>query len=109
MGAPAEVADHAIARLEAIAALMQPLGRVEIVRGGGGADIIPLMREGVPGIGHLSVGRRYFEWHHTEADTLDKIDRREFQENVAALAVLGYVLADMEERLAEESYSTGGM
>jgi len=109
MGAPAEVADHAIARLEAIAALMQPLGRVEIVRGGGGADISPLMREGVPGIGHLSVGRRYFEWHHTEADTLDKIDRREFQENVAALAVLGYVLADMEERLAEESYSTGGM
>jgi carboxypeptidase Q len=103
------VQEQAIERMQEIAALMRPLGAVEIVRGGGGADIGPLMREGVPGIGHLTTGRRYFEWHHTEADTLDKIDRREFQEHVAALAVLGYVLADMEERLAEEVHPTGGM
>ncbi|MCX7604973.1 MAG: M20/M25/M40 family metallo-hydrolase [Bryobacteraceae bacterium] len=108
-GAPAAAYEQALARMEAIAALMRPLGPVEIVRGGGGADIGPLMREGVPGIAHLSTGRRYFEWHHTEADTLDKIDRREFQEHIAALAVLGYVLADMEERLAEEADSTGGI
>jgi carboxypeptidase Q len=101
--------DHALALMQEIAALMRPLGSVEIVRGGGGADIGPLMREGVPGIAHLTTGKRYFEWHHTEADTLDKIDRREFQEHVAALAVLGYVLADMEERLAEETHPTGGM
>ena len=108
-GAPGALQDQAIERLQEIAALMRPLGAVEIVRGGGGADIGPLMREGVPGIGHLSTGRRYFEWHHTEADTLDKIDRSEFQEHVAALAVLGYVLADMEERLAEEVRPTGGL
>lgn len=101
--------DHAMARMQEIAALMRPLGSVEMVRGGGGADISPLMREGVPCIGHLTTGRRYFEWHHTEADTLDKIDRREFQEHIAALAVLGFVLADMEERLAEEIHPTGGM
>jgi carboxypeptidase Q len=108
-GAPQAAFEQALARMEAIAALMRPLGPVEIVRGGGGADIGPLMREGVPGIAHLSAGRRYFEWHHTEADTLDKIDRGEFQEHVAALAVLGFVLADMEERLAEEALSTGGL
>ncbi|MGC8759037.1 MAG: M20/M25/M40 family metallo-hydrolase [Bryobacteraceae bacterium] len=108
-GAPAGAFEQALARLAEIAALMRPLGPVEIVRGGGGADISPLMREGVPGIAHLSSGRRYFEWHHTQADTLDKIDRREFQEHIAALAVLGYVLADMEERLAEEVHSTGGI
>lgn len=108
-GASGAALDHAMARMQAIAALMQPLGPVETVRGGGGADISPLMREGVPGIGHLTTGRRYFEWHHTEADTLDKIDRREFQEHIAALAVLGYVLADMPERLAEEAHPTGGM
>jgi carboxypeptidase Q len=108
-GASASVLDHAIERMQEIAALMRPLGPVEIVRGGGGADIGPLMREGVPGIGHLTTGRRYFEWHHTEADTLDKIDRREFQEHVAALAVLGYVLADMEERLADDIHPTGGI
>lgn len=108
-GASASVLDHAIERMQEIAALMRPLGPVEMVRGGGGADIGPLMREGVPGIGHLTTGRRYFEWHHTEADTLDKIDRREFQEHVAALAVLGYVLADMEERLADDIHPTGGI
>ncbi len=108
-GAPQAAFEQALARMEAIATLMRPLGPVEIVRGGGGADIGPLMREGVPGIAHLSSGRRYFEWHHTEADTLDKIDPREFQEHVAALAVLGFVLADMEERLAEEALSTGGL
>lgn len=107
-GADEEAMGHAIARLQEIAALLLPLGNVEIARGGGGADISPLMREGVPGIGHLTAGRRYFEWHHTEADTLDKVDRRELQEHVAALAVLGYVLADMEERLAEEAHPTGG-
>lgn len=107
-GAPGEAVEAAMERLRGIAALMRPLGAVEIVRGGGGADISPLMREGVPGIGHLTTGKRYFEWHHTEADTLDKVDRREFREHVAALAVLGYVLTDMEERLAEETHPTGG-
>lgn len=107
-GAGEAAMEAAMERLRGIAALMRPLGHVEIVRGGGGADISPLMREGVPGIGHLTTGRRYFEWHHTEADTLDKVDRRELQEHAAALAVLGYVLADMEERLAEETYPTGG-
>lgn len=108
-GAPAHALDAAIGRMQEIAALMRPLGNVEIVRGGGGADIGPLMREGVPGIGHLTAGRRYYEWHHTEADTLDKIDRREFQQHIAALAVLGYVLADMDERLAGEVHPAGGM
>jgi len=42
---------------------------------------------------------RYFEWHHSEADTLDKIDPKEFRLNVASLAVLAYVLADMDERI----------
>lgn len=108
-GASAQVLDHAMSLMQDIAALMSPLGPVEMIRGGGGADIGPLMREGVPGIGHLSTGKRYFEWHHTKADTLDKIERREFQEHVAALAVLGYVLADMEGRLAEEVHPTGEM
>jgi hypothetical protein len=69
--------------------------------GGGGADIGPIMGDGVPGIGHRTVGQRYFEWHHTDADTLDKIDKQDFRLNTAAMAVLGFVLADMPERLAD--------
>ena len=44
-------------------------------------------------------GTHYFDWHHTEADTLDKVDLDDFRKNVAALAVMSYALADMPERL----------
>jgi len=66
---------------------------------GGGADIEPLMRDGVPGLGHRSVSLHYFDWHHTPADTLDKVDKQDFQLNIAAMAVTVYVLADMPERI----------
>lgn len=82
-----------------IGSLLDGLGAGSIFRGGGGADIGPLMRDGVPGFGLRTVGEHYFDWHHTEADTLDKIDANDFRRNVAALAVLAYVLADMPERL----------
>ena len=67
--------------------------------GGGGADIGPLMRDGVPGAGLRVDGERYFWLHHTAADTVDKLDPTEVQRNVAALAVLAYVAAEMPERL----------
>jgi hypothetical protein len=39
-------------------------------------------------------------WLHTEADTLDKVDPKEFRKNAAMLAVVSYVLADMDGHLA---------
>jgi hypothetical protein len=59
------------------------------------------MRDGVPGLGHRTVGLHYFDWHHTAADTLDKIDPQEFRLNIATLAVMAYVLADMPGRLLD--------
>lgn len=100
-GASPEVMARAMARMQQIGALLKGIGAGEMTAGGGGADIGPLMRDGVPGIGHRSIGQRYFEWHHTHADTLDKIDKQEFRMNTAAMAVLGFVLADMPERLAD--------
>jgi hypothetical protein len=98
-GATDEVANRALARAKAIGKLLDGIGAGEMTKGGGGADIAPLMALGVPGFGHRTVGLRYFEWHHSEADTLDKIDPKEFRLNVASLAVLAYVLADMDERI----------
>lgn len=89
----------ALARAKEIGALLAGLDASEMTAGGGGADIGPLMALGVPGFGHQTVGKRYFEWHHTHADTLDKIDPQEFRMNIAVLAVLAYVLADMPERI----------
>jgi carboxypeptidase Q len=64
-----------------------------------GSDIEPLVEAGIPGIGILQDGRKYFDYHHTAADTLDKVDPRELQENAAAMAVMGYTLASMPDPL----------
>jgi len=53
----------------------------------------------VPGFSERTVGTHYFDWHHTEADTLDKVNPEDFRRNVAALAVMSYVLADMPDRV----------
>ena len=59
------------------------------------------MREGVPGLAEHASGTNYFDWHHTEADTLDKVDPEDFRKSVAAMAVMSYVLADMPGRLGK--------
>jgi hypothetical protein len=82
------------------ATLLAPVGATSVKAGGGGSDIGPLMAAGVPGLGEETTAAHYFDWHHTEADTLDKVDPVEFRKNVASLAVMTYVLADMPERLA---------
>jgi carboxypeptidase Q len=91
--------DNAVAKLEPIGLLLAGIGAEGIVRGGGGADISPLMNAGVPGLGLRTVGEKYFHWHHTHADTVDKVDLQDFRRCMAALAVMSYVLADMPETL----------
>lgn len=91
---------HSLAVLQAIGGLLQSVGATQVKAGGGGSDISPLMALGVPGLGEETTMAHYFDWHHTEADTLDKVDPVEFNKNVASLAVMTYVLADMPEMLA---------
>jgi hypothetical protein len=45
------------------------------------------------------VGEHYFDWHHTEADTLDKVNPDNLRRAIGLLAVTGFVLADMEGTL----------
>jgi carboxypeptidase Q len=79
--------------------LLDRIGAGDVRRGGGGADIRPLMELGVPGMGLRVERERYFWYHHTEADTMDKLDPHEMGLSVAALAVMAYVVADMPEPL----------
>jgi Zn-dependent M28 family amino/carboxypeptidase len=90
-----------LARAKEIGRLLAPVGADTVSDGGGGADIAPLMHDGVPGLGLLTVEQHYFDWHHTRTDTADKINPQEFRQCIAAMAVMSYVLADMPERLAE--------
>ena len=64
-----------------------------------GADIEPLEKAGVPAFSPIQDSRFYFNYHHTAADTLDKIAPKELAENSAVIAVVAYALANMEQPL----------
>jgi len=61
-----------------------------------GADIAPMEKAGVPAFSPIQDSRFYFNYHHTAADTLDKIVPKALAENSAVVAVLAYALANME-------------
>jgi hypothetical protein len=73
--------------------LLEPMDAEEIRRGGGGADISPLGKKNVPLIGLRVDSQRYFDYHHSDNDTIDKVNERELELGATALAILSYVLA----------------
>ncbi|HEY1557043.1 MAG TPA: M20/M25/M40 family metallo-hydrolase [Kofleriaceae bacterium] len=96
----AEGAKRLHARFSDLVQLLDPIGATRVVDGGhAGADIDPMAPAGVPQIGLLVDGRTYFDIHHTEADTLDKVDPAQLADDVAAAAILAYIAADAPDRL----------
>jgi carboxypeptidase Q len=88
------------ASLRQIARVLAPIGAPLVENtGDAGADVNAMARHGVPVFGLMQDERTYFNYHHTAADTLDKIDPHELAENAAAMAVLGFALADMPQSL----------
>ncbi|MBK9709517.1 MAG: M20/M25/M40 family metallo-hydrolase [Acidobacteria bacterium] len=74
-------------------------GLLRIATGSVGADISPLEAAGVPGIAPIQDDRYYFDYHHTPADTFDKINPRELAENAAVMAVVAYAIASLPQPL----------
>lgn len=72
--------------------LLQPYFIHSIKPGGGGADIGPLEKFGVPCIGFEPDGQRYFDIHHTADDTFDKVHKRELELSAAAIGSLIYLI-----------------
>lgn len=91
---------NSFAILREIASLLEPVGANSVSPGGGGSDIEPIVSKGVPSLSPHVSGEHYFDWHHTEADTLDKVNLEDFRKNEALLSVLSYILADIPEKLA---------
>jgi carboxypeptidase Q len=89
--------------VSAVGRLLDRIGAGTVERGGGGADIGPLQRRGVPVMGLNVEGSRYFWYHHSDADTIDKLDPREVALCVATMAVMAYVVADLPEPLPREA------
>ncbi|MFK7931242.1 MAG: M28 family peptidase [Myxococcota bacterium] len=69
----------------------------QLIEGFSGSDVRPLVNTGVLGFGLHMDTTHYWPIHHTEADTLDKIDRGHLQDNVAGMALLTWVLAEWED------------
>jgi hypothetical protein len=101
IGFAMKMSPEALASLRPVADVMRPIGATlfHSVNGSPGSDIEPIVKAGVPGIGIIQDGRHYFDYHHSAADTLDKVDPQELKENAAAMAVMGYALATMPEAL----------
>jgi hypothetical protein len=93
------------ASLQQITRVLSPIGATLVDAGAAAADVNAMARRGVPVFGLMQDERMYFNYHHTAADTLDKIAPHELAENAAAMAVLGFALADMPQSLARSTGS----
>jgi Zn-dependent M28 family amino/carboxypeptidase len=93
-----EAKARALASLERFQPLLAPFGTMKLGLGHSGADVSPMVGAGVPGIGVEHVGSHYFDVHHTQADTFDKVAKDDLAFNAAVLATFAYALAQSEEQ-----------
>jgi Zn-dependent M28 family amino/carboxypeptidase len=94
-----EAMHRARARLADILSLVEPMNVTKLVEGNAGTDVEPMEAGGVVAGELLTDGRTYFDIHHTDADTLDKVDPQALADDAAVVAVVAYIVADMPGRL----------
>jgi hypothetical protein len=84
-----------------IAAALAPLGiaRSNDAAATGGADLGAWIRSGVAGVDLQQDGTRYFDYHHTPDDTLDKVDPEQLRQNVAAWTAMLSLVANAPEEI----------
>jgi carboxypeptidase Q len=93
-------ADSNKALVDRIAAALAPLGISRSANPAtGGADLGAWIRAGVAGIDLQQDGTRYFDYHHTPDDTLDKVDPEQLRQNVAAWTAMIALVANAPEEI----------
>jgi carboxypeptidase Q len=84
--------------LRPVSQVLDPIGAETLISAPEtGEDIAHMTEDGVPSFAPVQDSRFYFNYHHTAADTFDKIDPKHLNENAAVMAVLTYALADSTE------------
>lgn len=101
LGFHAKISESAQKQLTPVLDALRPVGAnlFEIVPTSPETDLEPLAQRGVPAFGVWQNGLRYFTFHHTPADTFDKVNPEELRENAACMAVMAYALAEMDAPL----------
>jgi carboxypeptidase Q len=104
LGITTNASGAAIPALKNMISVLEPIGAtiVQPIAKGMGSDLDGIQAAGVPIYEPLVDGRRYFDIHHTAADTFDKVDAEDFKKQVAIMAVLCYFLADQTPELPRE-------
>jgi len=94
--------------LEPLRAAMRPIDAPVIKREErlGSGDLSELEDAGVPSFEPMVDMRSYFSYHHTAADTLDKVEPDNLKRQVALLAMLTWYLAEMQEPLQRLPHQT---
>jgi Peptidase family M28 len=86
--------------LGAIDQMMQVLSPLGVERGSNGhahgGDFGAMGEAGMALLDLTQDGTRYFDWHHTSNDTLDKIDPRDLAQNVAVYVAFAYMAAEAD-------------
>jgi carboxypeptidase Q len=90
-------------RIKQMTVPLRLLAADSVWAGWAGVDIHSLVELGVPGIGLRTHADDYFLYHHSPADTFDKIDPADLARNVATMAVLLYALAEDPITLKEST------
>lgn len=88
-----------IAMMQSVASMLGAVGVDSARAGGAQADIGPLFALGVPAFNIDTDGSRYFWYHHSDADTIDKLDPVDLAKNVAIFAVVANTFANSDETL----------
>jgi carboxypeptidase Q len=99
-GFDVEGSEVALRQMQDIVSLLQPIDANRAQAGHGGADIGNLGRADMPMLGLWMDRSTYFDYHHSQADTLDKVDPKHLARDVAAVAVVAFAVADMPDLLA---------
>jgi hypothetical protein len=72
--------------------LLEPYNLFRFRRGGSGVDIRPLKDDRIALFGLHVDGQRYFDYHHTNNDRFENVNKRELELGAAAMTALVYLL-----------------
>ena len=92
-----DATDKRVTAVQSLKPWFTPYGIHEIFRGGSGVDIAPLKNYfDITLAGLVTDSQRYFDLHHSPADTFEKVNRREMQLGSASMAALIYLLDQLD-------------
>ena len=82
------------------------LGHIKLKTGRSAPDVGHFVKHGVAAVGLYTYSKHYFDYHHTEADTVDKVDPKELSQSAAAIAALVWSIAEHPQRWDHKAGTT---